>query len=74
MVAVGDVSFGHENRRQLFPLSTFFRSFSTPGSVNGNGSRPVARRMSLARRMVTGSLRSFAACWSAWSWPKRMLR
>ena len=58
----------------LRPLSTFCRSFSTPGSDSGSGTRPVARMMSLARRLITGSLRSSAATWSAWASPNLMLR
>jgi hypothetical protein len=56
------------------PASTFFKSLSTPGSDRGSGIRPVARRMSLARRVMTGSFRSSAATFSAWVSPNRMLR
>ena len=62
MIAVGDVGArpvsDHQYGAQTCASITLIRSFITPGSSSGVAASPAARRMSLARRVVSGALRS----------------
>jgi hypothetical protein len=73
VVAIDDVPVATRTGDSFSPASTFCKSLSTPGSDSGSGSRRVARRMSLARRVMTWSFSSLSDSSRARLSPKRIV-